>query len=200
MKKSSSKGSSRKKRNIELQPITELEDIELIKQNLADNPRDYCLFVLGINTNLKVSDLIQLRARDVRYLAVGDTLEIPETKSMRTRKTTLNRPAIEALQQLLSSRLYEDSTPLFISQTGNKKLTKERVNRLVKEWCKKINLKGTFGGETLRKTFGYMQRKQRKTSISQLMRMFNHSNWKQTLEYLCIQDEEDKKAFLELEL
>ncbi len=38
-------------------PITDLKDIKSIKKMLQDNPRDLCLFVLGINTNLKAIDL-----------------------------------------------------------------------------------------------------------------------------------------------
>ena len=38
---------------IKVEPITELKDVKLIKRPLKDKPRDSCLFIMGINTNLR---------------------------------------------------------------------------------------------------------------------------------------------------
>ncbi|WP_319780026.1 tyrosine-type recombinase/integrase [Maridesulfovibrio sp.] len=70
------------------------------------------------------------------------------------------------------------------------------VNKLVKKWCAKLNLKGNYGSHTLRKTFGYQQRVAFGVDIPTLMEIFNHSNQAQTLEYLCIQPEEIKNVYL----
>ena len=48
---------------IRVDPIIKLEDIAKIKELLKDNHRNYCLFVLGINTNLRAIDLCQIKAR-----------------------------------------------------------------------------------------------------------------------------------------
>lgn len=45
------KGSS-----IRVEPIKKAKDIKSIKRLLKDRPRDLCLFVTGINTNLRASD------------------------------------------------------------------------------------------------------------------------------------------------
>lgn len=37
---------------IKVEPIRSVQGINKIKEALADKPRDYCLFVLGINTAL----------------------------------------------------------------------------------------------------------------------------------------------------
>jgi integrase len=79
-------------------------------------------------------------------------------------------------------------------------LTVPSVNRLVKEWCRAINLPENYGSHTLRKTFGYHQRVTTGTGIAELMEMFNHSSQKQTLVYLCVQPEEIKNAYLRQEL
>lgn len=42
------------------EPIRSLDAIKAIKANLYDNPRDYCLFVLGINTAFRAGDLSQI--------------------------------------------------------------------------------------------------------------------------------------------
>ncbi len=44
-----------------VQPIHNLKHIETIKKLLKQqNLRDYCLFVLGINSDLRISDLLKL--------------------------------------------------------------------------------------------------------------------------------------------
>ena len=61
---------------IKVEPIRSLKDIKLIRRLLADKPRDECLFTLGINTNLRASDLVRITAGQVRGLKEGDEIEI----------------------------------------------------------------------------------------------------------------------------
>jgi integrase len=184
-------------------PITNPKNISLIKKMLADKPRDLCLFVMGINTNLRASDLARITAGQVRHLTPAtednpdsNKLVLKEKKTKKERRITLNKAVIGSIQQLLTSRPYEDKDPLFVSRKGNKALSVPSINRLVKTWCKDINLKGNYGSHTLRKTFGY-QHRQRGVSIPLLMEMFNHSTQKQTLDYLCIQPEELDDVYMD---
>jgi integrase len=183
---------------IKVEPIREIKHIQTIKKLLADNPRNLCLFTVGINTNLRASDLVKITAGSVRHLAPGDTLNIKEKKTKKARAVTLNKNVIDSIQALLSSADFKDEDTLFKGQRGA--LTVPSVNRLVKSWCKAINLHGNYGSHTLRKTFGYMQRTERNTGVPELMVMFNHSSQKQTLDYLCIQPEEIKDAYMTLNL
>lgn len=198
MKKGENKNRPTKGSQIKVEPIKEIKHIQTIKKLLVGNPRDLCLFTLGINTNLRASDLLRITAGDVRYLQPGDALQLKEKKTKKSRTITLNKSAVDNIQLLLGSSDYEDTDYLFTGQRGV--LTVPSVNRLVKSWCKQINLPGNYGSHTLRKTFGYMQRTQIHTGIPELMSMFNHNTQKQTLDYLCIQPEEIKDAYMRLEL
>jgi integrase len=75
-------------------------------------------------------------------------------------------------------------------------MTVSYLNRLVKGWCKQINLKGNYGSHSLRKTWGYHQRKTFGVDIPTLMTCFNHSTQRQTLDYLCIQPEEVQSVYM----
>lgn len=161
---------------------------------LHDKPRDLCLFVLGINTNLRASDLLRITAEMVRDLAAGDELTLREKKTGKHRRITLNKAATDAIQRLLNSRDYDNDEPLFVGQRGL--LTVPSINRLVKGWCKSINLKGNYGSHTLRKTFGYHQRVSFGVSVPELMVVFNHSSQRETLEYLCVQPEEVRSIYM----
>jgi integrase len=178
---------------IKVEPIRRKKDIDAIKKILANKPRDLALFTIGINTNLRASDLLQITAGMVRHLKPVDDLEINEKKTKKPRRVTLNRACIEAIQKLLASRQYQDNEPLLMGQRGL--LTVPSINRLVKGWCKEINLKGNYGSHTLRKTWGYHQRVTFGTDLPRLMMCFNHSTQRQTLDYLGIQPEEIKDVY-----
>jgi len=179
---------------IKVLPITDMKDIKLIKKLLDDKPRDLCLFTLGINTNLRASDLLRITAGQVRGLKPGDELVLREKKTGKERRITLNKTVINTIQRLLGSREYTDDDYLFSSKRGV--LTVPSLNRLVKSWCKTINLRGNYGTHTLRKTFGYHQRVTFGMGLPELMTVFNHSSQKQTLDYLCVQPDEVKSLYL----
>lgn len=194
MKKSRNPNHPEKGSAIKVEPIKSLKDIKAIKKILSDNPRDLALFTIGINTNLRASDLLRLTAGMVRGLKPMDEIEIREKKTGKVRRISLNRAAIEAVQGLLASSPYQDKDFLFRSQRGDV-LTVPSVHRLVKGWCKAINMRGNFGSHTLRKTWGYHQRVTFGMGLPELMVCFNHSTQRQTLEYLCIQPEEVKSVY-----
>lgn len=195
------KNHPKKGSTIKVDPIKNLKDIATIKKLLQDKPRDLCLFTLGINSNLRASDLLSITVEQVKDCEEGSEIVLKEQKTKKHRRITLNKASVLSINGWLGSeqgQQSEDSQQLFWGQRGP--LTVPSVNRLVKGWCKAVNLKGNYGSHTLRKTFGYHQRVQLNTSIPELMVMFNHSSQRQTLDYLCIQAEEIKDAYLKLNL
>ncbi len=175
---------------IKVDPIKSEKDIKAIKRLLAGRPRDLALFTLGINTNLRASDLLKLTVGQVRDLKPMGEIELKEQKTGKRRRISLNKACVEAIQALLKAK---DDEPLFAGQRGT--LTVPSVNRLVKQWCDQVNLKGNYGSHTLRKTWGYHQRVTFGRGVAELMVCFNHSSERQTLDYLCVQPEEIKSIY-----
>jgi len=193
MKKGENKNHPKKGTQIKVEPIHDLKDIRAIKKLLDRNPMYSALFTLGINTNLRASDLLRITAGQVRGLKPMGEIELKEKKTGKTRRITLNRACVEAVTRLLASKTFDNDTPIFQGERGT--LTVPSVNRLVKSWCKAINLKGNYGAHTLRKTFGYQQRVRFGVGLPELMVCFNHSTQRQTLDYLCIQPEEVRSVY-----
>lgn len=191
---SQSENHPKKGDRITVDPIRDLRDVKAIKKLLQGNPRDLCLFVVGVNTNLRASDLLQIRAGQVRDLKkpFGE-IELVERKTGKHRRVVLNEACLDSIKALLASRNYGDDEILFSGQRGP--LTVSTVNRLVKSWCRSINLKGNFGAHSLRKTWGYHQRVTFGRDIPTLMECFNHSTQRQTLRYLGITPDEVKSVF-----
>jgi integrase len=178
---------------IKVDPIKSTKHIQTIKKLLADKPLDYALFTVGINTNLRASDLLRIKVGQVRDLKPNDEIAINEKKTKKPRRITLNRACISAIQGLLASREYQDEDYLFTGQRG--RLTVPTLGQKVKSWCGAINLKGNFASHSLRKTWGYHQRVSFGTDLPRLMVCFNHSTQKQTLDYLCIQPQEIRDVY-----
>jgi integrase len=178
---------------IRVEPIKNLKDISAIKKLLADTPLYSALFTIGINTNLRASDLLSIKVYQVRGLKPMDEITLIGKKTGKHRRINLNKTCIDAINRLLATRNYQDDDYLFIGQRG--RLTVPYLHYLVKKWCSSINLQGNYGSHTLRKTWGYIQRTHFGHSLPELMEVFGHATQRQTLTYLCIQPEEIKKIY-----
>ena len=194
----------RKGSSIKVEPIRDLDAIREIKHNLMDEGkwRDYCLFTLGINTAYRASDLLSLTVGQVEHLMPGDLLEIKEKKTRKYRAATLNHAAYAALFDWLRAHPAIDNpdAPLFLSQRRKAALNVSTVSRLVKKWCGEIGLHGQYGSHSMRKTWGYHQRKNNDAPLPLLMSAYGHSTEAQTLSYLFIQDRELRDLFLRMDL
>jgi integrase len=182
---------------IKVDPIRDKKAIKRIKTLLEKHPRNYCLFVMGINTAFRANELLSITVGQVRSRTIGDILEIKQTKTGKYRSVTLNRPVVGAISTLLATTSLSDNDPLFLGQRGC--LTVPTLSTLVKTWCADVGLQGHYGSHTLRKTWGYWQRLERGTAIPLLMSAFGHATQQQTLAYLGIQSEEIAQIY-ELEL
>jgi len=179
---------------ITVEPIKSTRDIATIKRLLADRPRDLALFVIGINTALRGSDLVSLTAGEVRaILADPDGAAKREQKTGKKRRLTANTAVREVLARLLATREFADDERIFQGQRGP--ITTQYLWQLVKGWCEAINLPGHYGAHTLRKTWGYHQRVTFGVDIPTLMEIFGHATQRQTLDYLCIQPEEIRSVY-----
>ena len=101
-----------------VQPIRDLKKIETIKKLLRQqNLRDYCLFVVGINSGLRISDLLKLRVSDVYENGKPkDRILIREKKTNKFKDFPLSDNAKSALKEYLKTRDYKDNEPLFLSR------------------------------------------------------------------------------------
>ncbi len=178
-----------------VEPLTKKKDIALIKKQLEGKPLDYALFVVGINTNLRASDLLRIKYDDVKGLPIDGEITLKEKKTGKHRRVTMNANCIDAIQRLIDAKDFEAGDDLFKGQRGT--IGVPALNLKVKRWCREINLtKGNYGSHTLRKTWAFHQYKTFKTPLPVIMECLNHSSQKQTLAYICIQPEEIKSVYL----
>jgi integrase len=181
-----------------VEPIRDKKQIYQIKGNLyrQKNPRDYLLFVFGINSGLRIGDLLSLRLGDVKDSRGGlkDDLDITEQKTKKTRKVFFNKQIKEAINYYLKKAdIFDLDRYLFTGEKSkkNKPITRVRAYQLINKWCKDVGLNCKVGGHTLRKSFGYHLRKQG-IPIEQISSLLNHQNTKVTFRYIGISQDEDR--------
>lgn len=194
-----------KNKSISVEPIRDVKDVRRIMKMLRDNARNYALFVLGIHTNLRASDLLKLQFRDIVETdkTITDGFSIREKKSRKIKYIPLHGTTKKALQGLLptnGSPIDMDAL-LFpsrkVNQDGNKQMTVVTLHGLVKKWCKEANIKGHYGSHTLRKTFAYRALKTG-MRIDILMQMLNHTSIASTLRYTGTTKEDIAQATLQV--
>jgi integrase len=174
-------------------PIRSIDDIKEIKELLRDNPLKLCLFVLGINTGLRASDILSIRAGEVRGVPAMGEIVVKEKKTSNLRRITLNHACVEAISVLLASDNYRDDYFLFNGQRG--RFTVSTVGAWVKKWCRQCGVKGHFASHSMRKTFGFHQRMTFGVGLPELMKVFGHSSEQQTLAYIGIQPEDIQNIY-----
>ncbi len=180
------------KQNVE--PIRSKQQIKQVEEYLSKkNKRNRLLFVLGINSGLRVSDILNLNVSDVRNKT---HIEIKEQKTGKLKKFPINDKLKKLIQEFIKHK--NDKEPLFLSQK-QKRLDRSQVYRMLNEACKDVGITINIGTHSMRKSFGYHHYKQFK-DIALLQIIFNHSNPKITLRYIGIEQDEIDNSYRQFEL
>ena len=189
-------------------PIKAREKIGSLRKILRagpNGPRDEALFVLGINSALRVGDLLALRVGDVLDRGkLKERIVVQEQKTRRLHQVALNSAALKALESYLKTRgpLPElgPGEALFPSHRDkNSPITRQRAHQILKGAAKELGLPD-FGPHSLRKTFGYHAYKATGNNIALVQKLLNHSAPGVTLRYIGIEQSEMDEACLSLNL
>ena len=179
-----------------VQPIRDLNKIEEIKSILKENgTRDLLLFCLGINTALRVSDLLKFKVGDVRGKS---HIELREQKTGKLKRFPLRGRLLELIEEYIRNK--SDSDYLFPSRNGsNKPLTRVMAYLIINKACRKVGIQERIGMHTLRKTFSYHHYKVYK-DVAILQYLLNHSSPSITLRYIGISQDNVEETLQQFEL
>ncbi|PKR85034.1 site-specific integrase [Heyndrickxia camelliae] len=170
-----------------VEPIRDKDIIDEIKEYLKKkNERNYILFMLGINTGLRIQDILKLRVRDVE----GWWITIREKKTHKHKRIKMTTVLKKAVKEYIQGKPKNEY--LIKSRNGkNRPITRGMAYNILNEVAREFGLE-SIGCHSMRKTYGYHFYKQFK-DVAVLMDIFNHSSEKITLRYIGInQDTQDK--------
>ena len=179
----------RKGSNLTMDPIRSIEDINSIKKLLSDRPRPSPVCPWNKH-RLRTGDLLRLKVGQVKGLKVGETLTIREGKTGKSNVILINKSIYKVLKSYLETSGLGEEDYLFKSKKGQGPLQVASVNNLIKEWTTSINLQGSYGSHSMRKTWGFIQRTKFGVSWELICKRYKHSSPSVTTAYLGIEDKE----------
>lgn len=193
------------------QPIRKTEDLENLKAYYVKerpNLRNYLLVITGLNTALRISDILGLKWEDVYDFEkeiLREHLLVTERKTGKQNTIFLNKNITDVLEAYRKSWfLYHGTLKpgqfLFHGKQGDDKpISRVQAYRIIREIKEKYHLDGVVSCHSLRKTFGYYAWQQGASPVL-LMSIYNHSSFQVTKRYLGIEQDDRDRIFREIDL
>ncbi|MBY6277708.1 site-specific integrase [Symbiobacterium thermophilum] len=177
-----------------VQPIRDLEKVEEIKRFLKEqNQRNYMLFLIGINTGLRISDILKLKVGDVK----GTHISIREKKTGKQKRIRITPSLKRELNWYIEGK--SDDEYLIKSRNGrNKPIGRSMAYKILRKVAERFRL-DEIGTHTLRKTFGYHFYQQTK-DVAMLQEIFNHSSPAITLKYIGVNQDSMDRAMTKFKI
>ena len=179
--------------------IRDIGKIKAIKKLLKEHsPRDYLLFVLGINTGLKISEMLTMKWSDVLNNH-GSVKNFIDRQSEQDIPIYMNSKVKNAISFYHSSISIDYSDYVFKSSKTKEPITRQQAYRIINKAAKKVGIEGNIGTHSMRKTFGYHAYK-KGIAIALLQKIFHHPSSSETLKYLGIKKDEEIKTEIDVNL
>lgn len=179
-------------------PIRTADEIAQMKAYFLSHKkyRDYTLFVAGINTAMRIGDLLSLKWEDIYDSALKKYrrhLDIYEKKTQKHAIIALNESCIQAFELLREHSFVSSESEFIFCQSKNhfEHISRNRAYHIIKDAAFANHIEGNISCHSLRKTFGYHAWK-KGTPSALIMNVYNHSSIEITKRYLSIaQDDKD---------
>jgi integrase len=166
-----------------VQPIRNKRDISRMKSAL--NGRDKLLFIIGINSALRISDLLTLKVGDIRG---KNTLTVYESKTKKTKHFRLNSSVVRAISELIPKEA-GDSDWLFPSRKRGQPISRVQAYRILNTAAQRVGIDYKFGTHSMRKTFGYFAHQQG-VDLALIQTILNHASQRETLRYIGVEQDD----------
>lgn len=183
------------------QPIKSVKQLEQFKkyyQDVSPDSRNYALIILGLNTALRISDILELHIADVwdfQHRCFNRHIEITEKKTGKNTSVYINKEVRQALSCCQIASLKPEDALFPSHKYKNDHLSRYQAYRIIKKAAIYAGLPEHISCHSLRKTFGYHAWKQ-SVPPAMLMDIYNHSSYQITKRYLGI-DQDDKDQVFE---
>lgn len=197
-----------------VQPITDINKINKMADILKkqkNGERNWLLFIIGINTGLRVSDYTSMTVGQFREIVERGYIIIVPSK---TDKRKLNEDGqlvgkykkvridiSESLRECISKYIegHYDFEYMFPSNKGGTPLKRQTVWLMLNEAAKEAGITENIGAHSMRKTFGYWHY-QKNHDVRLLMEIFQHSSEDVTLRYIGVNAEKMKESMKNMSL
>lgn len=185
-------------------PLDQDEIKKVVKSFSGDfEKRDRALFLLGLKTGFRISELLSLRIGDViQGGQIVDRLSVSRRNMKRKtegRTVILHPEAKETLSAWLVESCPTDAleTFFFLSRRGeNRPITRVQAWRILNRAFEAAGVHGKTGTHSMRKTFAHRVYDALDGDLIKLQKALGHRNINSTVSYLSFREEEIDQAIL----
>ena len=176
-------------------PIKDREDVRRLLDYLkSQSDRDYILVLFGLHTGLRITDILNLKVKDV--IDKDEVLIIEEKREYRN-EVHISKKLKREMNEYLRDRDPEEF--IFKSRQGYKRaISRTQAWRIINTAAKKVGIKTRTGCHSLRKTFGY-NLYQIDKDIVDVQERLGHKELKTTKRYIGISKEKINKKIDKLD-
>ena len=177
-----------------VEPIRDKQKIKNLMGYLqGKSPKYALLFSFGLNTGLRVGDIIKVKISDIvtDKMQFKEYFVLKEKKTGKEKKIKLNESIKKQIKDFLADKEIHIEDYLFKSKKGGN-ISRFQAFRVLKKAATDLGIEN-FGTHSMRKTWGYWTYSISKYNIGLIMDTFNHSSQNITLRYIGInQDQKDE--------
>lgn len=172
---------------------------EIVKVlSVLKSHRDRTLFIVGIKTGFRISELLSLKVSDVyRNGVVLDRVSV-SAKNMKggvqARSIPLHAETKPYIAELAKNA--DSDSPLFKSRKGNAAIGRLQALHILQTAFNDARLTGKLATHSMRKTFAEMMYRGLKGNLRGVATALGHANINNTVRYLAIDEEEVWAAIL----
>ncbi|MDD3185978.1 MAG: site-specific integrase [Anaerostipes sp.] len=175
-----------------VQPIRDMTLVVDIADYLKNkSERNYVLFMTGVYSGLRISDILPFQVRTVRD---KDHIYMREQKTGKEKRYLINKNLQKIYKEYIKDM--DDYEYLFESPRGHKPITRQQAYNIIRDAGEFFGI-SNLGTHTMRKTFGYHMYQKTKDA-AMLMNLFNHSDIHVTLRYIGVEQDTTDDAIAAL--
>lgn len=188
-----------------VEPIRDKKQIDALKKYLLGwNLQYYCLINFMLNVPLRVSDVINLKWKDVydyKKRTFNNHIIVKEKKTGKINTLVLNDMAVKGLRMYLNSvHSSNENEFIFKSREGkDRPLSRQRVSQIIKTSCAAVGIKENVNCHTMRKSMGY-HLWNNGISPAVIMEIYNHSNLTVSKRYFGVNQLDKDNALKNIKL
>lgn len=186
-------------------PLEDMEVNDIIKSLSNTNKRDAALFLLGIKSGFRISELLSLKVRDILQAGrIVDRVTVAR-RNMKKRvegRTVLLHPDAKAaltewLDELDTDENISPDTYVFLSRKGeNRPVSRVHAWRVLHQAFVDTDLTGKLGTHSMRKTFANKVYDALGHDLIKTQRALGHRSINSTACYLSFREEDIDRAIL----
>ena len=179
-----------------------LTDLEVKKVSIAlGSARDKALFILGIRSGFRISELLSLKVSDVyQFGEILPRVQVERKhmkKKIESRSVPIHEEAKSALLLLILELRLISTDHLFKSKKGeNMPMTRIQAWRILRDAYNLATIGGNVATHSMRKTFAQKVYQAVEGDLVKTQRALGHKSLNSTASYLSFADEEVDEAIL----